>query len=249
MTRTRAGLTHLALSALVATTALAVIYFVWFPEVLFEGAGGRELFFIIASVDVTIGPLLTFIVFKSGKKGLKFDLAVIATLQLAALAYGVYAIFEARPVYIVYVRDRFELVRATEIPEENLARVRDKGLDRLPMTGPKIMGAKIPTDPDTVFRLSQSALNGLDVQHFPEYYIPYDEVRPEVRAHGKPLEKLRSYNKDRPGEVDQVLASLGRKEADVLFLPMRAGKRDLAAFVDAKDGKLLRITTLKPWDY
>ena len=36
--------------------------------------------------------------------------------------------------------------------------------------------------------------------------------------------------------------------ADVLFIPMRAGKRDLAAFVDAKDGRLLRITTLQPWD-
>ena len=248
MTRTRAGLTHLGLSALVATTVLAVIYFVWFPDVLFEGAGGRDLFFIIASVDVTIGPLLTFIVFKSGKKGLKFDLAVIATLQLAALSYGVWAIFEARPVYIVYVKDRFELVRANEIPEENLEKVRAKGQHRLPLWGPKLIGVQIPKDSDEAFKLMISAMNGVDIQSYPEYYVPYDEVRAEARAHGKPLEKLRGYNKDRAREVDQALAALGRKEAEVLFLPMRAGKRDLAAIIDAKDGQLLRITTLKPWE-
>jgi hypothetical protein len=42
----------------------------------FEAAGGDRLIFILAAVDVTLGPLITLIIFKAGKKGLKFDLAV-----------------------------------------------------------------------------------------------------------------------------------------------------------------------------
>ena len=35
-----------------------------------------------------VGPLLTLIVFRAGKPGMKFDLAVIGLVQVAALAYG-----------------------------------------------------------------------------------------------------------------------------------------------------------------
>ena len=38
------------------------------------------------SVDVTLGPLITLIIFKPGKKGLLFDLVVIGMMQSAALA-------------------------------------------------------------------------------------------------------------------------------------------------------------------
>ena len=46
------------------------------------------LILLMIGVDVVIGPLLTLIVFDPKKKHLKFDLVVIAALQLAALAYG-----------------------------------------------------------------------------------------------------------------------------------------------------------------
>ena len=38
-------------SIAVALLVFFAIYFVWYPHVLFEGAGGRELFLLIASVD------------------------------------------------------------------------------------------------------------------------------------------------------------------------------------------------------
>jgi len=53
---------------------------VWYPPPLFQLLGGFELLLLIVAVDIALGPLLTLVVFKSGKKRLKFDLSVIALL-------------------------------------------------------------------------------------------------------------------------------------------------------------------------
>src|SRR6478735_670743 len=74
--RLKAGGTHFAISLTVAAVVFSTIYFVWFPGVLFDGAGGRDLLQLIILVDVTLGPLLTFVVVVPGKRSLVFDLAV-----------------------------------------------------------------------------------------------------------------------------------------------------------------------------
>ena len=56
---------------------LAVFWFVWYPAPLFKVVGGFEIFLMLLGIDVVLGSRLTLIVFKQGKKSLKFDLAVI----------------------------------------------------------------------------------------------------------------------------------------------------------------------------
>jgi hypothetical protein len=245
--RARAALIHLTLSAAIAAAVFLPIYFFWYPDVLFGMAGGRDLFLLIVGVDLVIGPLITFVIFVPKKKGLVFDLVVIGVLQAAALAYGVYVLFESRPAYIVFVKDRFELIRANEIPEAEIARARGTGYEKLPVTGPKIVGGSIPRDKDELQRIMMAAFAGMDLQHFPQHYVPYDSVRGEVRDKALPLETLRKRNPARAGEVASTLTSLGRKEDEVRFLPLRAGRAYLAVLVDAKTGEILRITGLNPW--
>ena len=79
--RWRASGLHLAISAAVAAGSLALILGLWFPGPLFEAAGGLGLLYLLVGVDVVLGPLLTMIVFKPGKPGLKLDVAVIGTLR------------------------------------------------------------------------------------------------------------------------------------------------------------------------
>lgn len=246
--RARAGLIHLALSAAIAAAVFLPIYFFWYPDVLFERAGGRDLFLLIVGVDVVIGPLITFVIFVPKKKGLVFDLAVIAFLQSAALAYGVYVLFESRPAYIVFVKEGYELVRANQFPAAELARARGKGYDKLPLTGPKLVGARLPADRDEKLRVMMAAMAGMDLPLFPQHYVPYEDVRSEVRSAALPLETLRKRNPGRGAEVAATLARLGRKEDEVRFLPLRTGKDHLAVFVDAKTGDILKITPLNPWD-
>ncbi len=88
MTRLRAFLVHLSLSAAIVGCSFAIVFFVWYPQPYFEVVGAWYLIRILFIVDVVLGPLLTFIVFKAGKPGLRFDLTVIALVQVAALAMG-----------------------------------------------------------------------------------------------------------------------------------------------------------------
>jgi hypothetical protein len=244
--RIRAALIHLTLSAAVAVAVFLPIYFYWYPDVLFEGAGGRDLFLLIVGVDVTLGPLITLIIFKPGKKGLLFDLVVIGIMQMSALAFGVYTLFESRPVHIAFVIDRFEVVRANGFPAGELAKG-SNGNEKLSWTGPTLIGVKLPNNPDEQFDLMISGFGGVDVQYYPRFYVPYADVRADVVKQARPLEVLRKRNPERAGEIAQTLAAIGRKEDDVRFVPMRAGKYDLTVFVDAKSGEILKITSLFPW--
>src|SRR5436190_17788454 len=110
MNRFTASFTHFCISLAVAGLIYLAARYLWYPGPLFEIAGGLELLLLVISVDVTLGPFITFIIFKPKKWGLKFDLAVIGTLQVAALAYGLYSIAESRPVFMTFVKDRYELV-------------------------------------------------------------------------------------------------------------------------------------------
>ena len=243
-----AGLIHLSISAAIAVAVFLPIYFFWYPDVLYESAGGRDLFLLIVSVDVTLGPLITTIIYVPGKWGLKFDLVVIATLQTLALAYGVYVLFEARPVYIVFVKDRFELVRANDYPDAELAKnPQGYGALPLPWRGPKIVGARLPKDPKEQLDVMISGIGGIDVHLMPRYYVPYGEVRSIAKEKGEPLQKLRDRNPQHVAEVNALVANSGRKEEELRFLPLRAGKTDLTILIDARSGEILKISSLKPW--
>src|SRR5690554_2066380 len=65
---------------------------------------------LLVIVDVIIGPLLTFVVYKHGKKTLKFDLSVIVLMQLAAFIYGAYVIYQGKPSWLVFNDSAFEVV-------------------------------------------------------------------------------------------------------------------------------------------
>ena len=88
---------HALLSTFAATLGILVVFGLWYPPPLNTASGVTRIFLIVLAVDVVLGPLLTFVVFKRGKKTLKFDLAIIATLQIAALCYGMWTVAQGRP--------------------------------------------------------------------------------------------------------------------------------------------------------
>ena len=247
-TRWRAATVHFALSVLIAALVFAAIYFVWYPGALFESAGGRNLFLLIACVDVVIGPLITLIIFVPGKRGLVFDLVVIALLQLAALSYGVWVLYESRPAWMVFVKDRFELVRANHVLEAERAKAKSP-FNEIPIDGPRFVGARMPAETGEQLRIAISAARGHDLQTYPQYLVAYDDVKKAVAAKSRPFEKLLEFNPAKRSEVEGLPARLGRSREQIRYLPMRAGKVDLTVLVDAKSGDVLQVTGLKPWEY
>lgn len=241
MSRWKASGLHLLISAGVAVVALAVMLLVWYPWPLFEAAGGNELVMILTAVDVVIGPLLTLAVFKSGKRGLRFDLSVIAILQVCALAYGGYVVYLARPAYIVFVKDRFEVAAAADISPESLAEARDPRYRSLPVLGPELVAADFPDDPVERRKLVDLALAGLDLHNFPKYFHPYESRARQVLEKAQTLE---AFSKAEPAYgrvVADWLARSGRKADDYRYLLLRARRAWVAVLVDPKTAQPVKM--------
>ncbi len=117
--KAKAAAIHLIISAIVIALFFAIIFFVWFPNGLIY-AGALDGLQLVVLVDLVLGPLLTFVVFNRSKKSLKFDLSVIALIQLAALVYGGKTIYEERPVLAVLGTFGLDLATSSQLKEWNI---------------------------------------------------------------------------------------------------------------------------------
>jgi len=66
--RFTASLVHLMISLVLVASILALVIFVWYPSPYFGVMGVKTVMLILALVDVTIGPLITLIIFNPKKK-------------------------------------------------------------------------------------------------------------------------------------------------------------------------------------
>ena len=249
MSRWKASSIHLAVSAVIAAAVLALMLLLWYPHPYFAAVGGQQVLLILLGVDVTLGPLVTLLIFnaKKSRKALTFDLSVIALLQVSALIYGMSVVFQARPVYVVFSKDSFDLVTAHMLSKEDLAKARFPDYRSLPLTGPVYVYSEMPTDINERNELVMSAFSGKDLPMFPKYYKPYSEHMAAAGRAARPLAELKKLNPDRAVEIDEAMHTSGRNEADLGFLPLRAKHRSLAVLVGKSDGKVLTMLTLNPW--
>jgi hypothetical protein len=247
LNRWKASAIHLAGSALIASIVLVLVLAVWYPPPYFFAMGGAVLLLLLIGVDVVIGPLITLIIFDPKKKSLKFDLSVIAALQFAALAYGSYIVFMARPVYNVFVIDRFELVAANQV---NLAS-EEKAIPEfrsMPLTGPKIIAARKPDTSERQWDITMSALQGGDdLPQLPEFYVPYTQYVPAVGKAAKPLDVLEKRQPKHASEIRDFIRDTGRKADELGFLPMKARNNDMSVIVDVKTAAIVGILPIDPW--
>jgi hypothetical protein len=151
-------------------------------------------------------------------------------------------------VYITFVKDRFEMVRAGELDDADLAGGAPP-FNSTSLFGYRLAGAKIPTDPNEQLKLMDSAiLGGKDIQYFPRYYVAYPEVARDAAKKAEPMARLRTLNPQRVAEVDAVVRAEG-PEDKLGFLPMRAGKADMSVVVDKTTGNVLSLLAMRPWEY
>jgi hypothetical protein len=236
LSRWQAATIHLSISCVVACLALVFIWLVFYPDFYFRLSGGLKLFFLIVGVDVVIGPLLTLAVYKAGKKGLKFDLCVIAFLQVMALAYGFHTMWIARPVYTAFVGDRLVVVSVSEVVQESLERAKPE-YQKLPLWGgPRFVATERPSSHEEKQKILFSSLfAGADIQNYPEYYVPYQEKQEMVLEKSHHLSELEKIVPDARDEVKKFLKKHGGKEENYRYLPIRGmGFNFMTMVVDQK---------------
>lgn len=248
MNRWKASATHLTICVVFAAAILLVMLLAWFPPPYFSAQGGKELLLLIVSIDVVLGPLITLVIYKRGKKGLKFDLVVIALLQLSALGYGIVAISEARPVYLVYAVDRYELINASDIDQTDMREATLDEFKSFPLTGPKLIAAKLPEDIQERNDLMFSSISGgADISALPKYFVPYLSLKQDVINHLKPLSRLTASAKQSNIDLQQVVQDTGLTENELGFLPITTSKSYLAAIVNRKSAEIVDVIPVDPW--
>jgi hypothetical protein len=243
----KAFLVHLGISAVIAALAVCVVFFVWYPAPLQTAVGVTKIFLILLAVDITIGPLITFIVYKKDKNSLKFDLAVVAILQLVALCYGMNTVFVGRPAFVVFNVDRFDVSRAHEIDPKSAEKADNSGNDSAIISWLKPKWVAAVASKDSKRRqeiMFNSVQGGNDWPQLPELFVPLADVKKQILEQAKPLAELRKLH-DKEPEIIQELANW--KDNEVKWLALRASAKDTVVLVDANSASVIKALDIKPW--
>lgn len=244
MSKTRAFLLHLSISAAVVGIALAVVFFVWYPSPYFQVAGTWNVVRILILVDLVIGPLMTLILFRSGKPGLVFDLSVIAAIQIAALVYGLTVIYSERPYFVVFAIDRFEVLARKDVDE---AAITDEWLKQKSWAEPIYVVASLPASLDEQQRLIDDVLQGKpDIERRPEYWSPYAEKSDIVLEKATPLAE---FGRERPDAAEFATHIIETHEqGDRLSgVPVIGKQGAYFIVIEPEHGKPVGLIPVDPW--
>ncbi len=243
--RVRASTIHFCISVAIAALAALLVFLVWYPHPYREISGGRELFLILVTVDVILGPLITLSIFNRAKpwRVLRRDLAFVGLIQLVALGYGMWTVFVARPVHLVFEYNRFRVVHAIDVPEELLDKAPAE-LRMLPLFGPTVLALRPFRDADESISATMAALEGLPLSARPDLWQPYSDARIGVLQEAKSVTELKSRFPEKSTEIDQALSRTGRPPDKVLYLPLAGRKVFWTALLDSSTAEVIGFLPL-----
>lgn len=231
--KTKAASRHLLISMLFGVGALLLIYQVWYPGVLAKVMHIFEIVVILLVVNILMGPLLTYIIFDSNKKNLKLDLSIIVLLQVLALFIGLYYIYLGRPAWLVFVEDRFEVVRYADVDAEYL---KDKTVNSS-FWSPQ--WAAVPLmNKERKDVLFSEVLKGLpDVAFRPNAYKKPHDIWGEIRSRAFAKNDLEKFNSS------DAVVKIAEVGGEIRWLPLStpAGLYVIAVGVNEGDLKILDL--------
>ena len=214
----------------------------WYPYPYRELSGGRELFALVVAVDVVLGPLITLVIFNPAKtrRHLVMDFTVIGLLQVAALAYGLWTVFVARPVHLVFEYHRMAVVHAIDVDSDLLAKA-PPSLQTLPVTGPTVIALRPFKNPAEQFDATTAALKGFPLAARSDLWQAYEPARADVLKEAKPVAELRARFSNQAAQIDRAIAATGKPVTDLRYLPLLSRKTAWTVLLDT--------TTAEPLGY
>lgn len=238
---------HFCITLAVASLAAAVVFLVWFPDAFADMMGGKKLFLMMLGVDLSLGPLISLVIYSSKKprRELLLDYAIVGAVQLAALLYGTFAVAVSRPAFIVYHGARLEIVTAVELDDADLALGVEPSYRTRSWTGPRLVAVEMPTDVQERNNLIFSAVQGKDAQLMPRYYRDYQSARTRILEQSQPLDALHPNGAD-AARLKQAIDSLGLSAQALRWLQVRHRFGYSMALIDARTGDPVKFLTINP---
>ncbi len=169
---------HLVISLLVALLSAAFVFFVLYPYPYYLITGSLSIFMIMMVVDVSCGPLCSFVISspKKSKRETITDLSLIGTVQLFALAYGLFTLYVARPVIQVYERGNFRIVTANEVQINEFSNALPQ-FQQLSVFGIQTIGTREAKNADDQLDSVDMSLAGIEIGLRPSWWVSYQSVR------------------------------------------------------------------------
>jgi len=230
---------HLIVSVCMAALAAWLVFGLWYPYPYREISGGRQLFLLVIFVDVVIGPMITLIIFNSDKprRELFIDVTVVGALQLAALAYGLWAVFIARPVHLVFEYSRFTVVHAVDI-EPKLLEKAPIALQSLPLRGPTSITLRPFRDAGEQLDATVAALQGgAPLAARSDLWQSYEAGATSVLKASKPVAELKTRFPDHVIAIQAVATAAGRDSDKLRYLPMVGRDKAWTALIDGSSAQ------------
>lgn len=246
MNRFKAASIHLCISALLVGSVFGLVFWIWYPAPSFQVVGASSIIKLLIGVDLVLGPLLTLIVFKQGKPGLKFDLAVIATVQLTALAYGAHRLHDEKPDYLIFAIDRLEFISGENIDASQIRfdELRNREAGKLTMAV-----AEAPQDPEEHQAYLNSVLvDGMpDLESRPEFWRPWADAGELVRDGVKSLDQLKPRSPDEERRLQKAIERYAGAHPNLGVIPIGGIEADIGMLVDRDTLELLGTLRVDPW--
>ena len=205
---------HLLSSAIALSLVLGALYLGWYRWPGWYVAGAWHVAAMLVGIDVALGPLLTAVVASPRKpRGeLKRDIGIIVLVQLAALGYGAVTLWQGRPLYYAFTSDWLDVVQASEISGEEIARARRENPSFVPhwYNRPRWVWAPLPKDSSEAQNIIAGAVTGgTDVVQMPRYFRPWDEGLSTLNQMLKTVDEQKVYSPQEKQFLKKRLAALG----------------------------------------
>jgi len=246
MNKKQAAAKHLWPSAIVLAIIAGLILFVWYPYPFLLFKANDKFSLTLIAVAVFIGPALTWFLYKEGKWGLVFDLLVVVMIQLAAISWATFALYQNRPYFMVFTVDRFEVlsIRDVEFSHPGQLKFMDK-----PVVGPILLYANMPVEPQAFQKLLKEVMfeGKPDLQFRPEFWSFYSDRQLQTLKASSPLEGLRDARPESTDQINRLVVRHGGDITKLNFVPGMNRDGQFAAILDADNGAVVDTLLINGW--
>lgn len=244
--RIKAFAAHVGLSACVLALALSALFLGWYRWPGWYVTGFVHVATILLAVDVTMGPLFTLLVASPNKPRavLARDIAVIATLQLVALAYGVSTLWGGRPLYYAYSIKELQTVAASQVPPNEAELGRRQNPDFAPhwYSLPRWVFARMPDDQAQRAQIEKGARSGrADVAQMPRFYESLSQADGDLRSQLRTVDSWFIFTRKEKQLLKQRMSQRGLPADQPDTLYMIGQDRPVLAVFDRTTLRLLAL--------
>jgi len=218
---------HLVASAAVVCLAALVVFGLWYAPPWRQLLGVGSIFGLIVIVDLVAGPLLTAVLANPRKSRRErwIDLSLVASIQVAALVFGMWSVYSARPVILAFEVDRLVVITANEVQVNQLP-------DALPQfqvlswAGPLCVSLRAAQSSDEFLQSVEQSIRGTTQAMRPGWWRPFSDAAPAVLKSAGSVQSLIERQPADRKALEIAAGKSGHSTASLRYLPLTSSQAD-----------------------